>query len=1474
MNKKRIKHIVNAVIWPIVAIYFLLVILLQTPAVQGYIGNIASNSLEKKLGTIVSIGKINIGLFNRIIIDDVILKDQNNNNLLKAGRISAKFDIISILEGKISLSSAQLFGLKINAYKTDANTKPNYQFLLDSLASKNPNDSSVLNLNINSLIVRNGSIAYNQLDTKRSTRGIDVKHINVDNISGHFILNKISEDSVNISIKSLSLHEQSGLKINNIHFSFYANNKKAQLKNFTLKMPNSEIALGNTFIEYEKESGKLIEASVSYEAELKKSVIVPSDFAFIDYSLQKFNNPINLYAEINGTSTSLRLKQLKLTTKYTKLLLNGSIRNWQLNPRWSAKIEKFNISSEGIKYISNNTPKNIKLPKVLTSIGDISFFGQVGGYNKDFATTGVLKTGAGSANLALGKHMFDYTARIVTSNLQLNKILNNNKFGSIATKINIDGTIKNEKNINLKATGDISHFECNGYCYHNIIVNGNLNKTNANMAFNGMIGINDPNGKISIKGELSKKQNLSTANIIAEVDRLNIKAMKLYNKFPGNNISFNINANLKGTSINNAIGNINITNLVVTEKDNNYVLNNISINSGFEQGRHFVNMNSDFGKANIVGFFDYSSLPQSISNIIRNKLPTLPELPPYQKSNNSFALNLRLTKTDWLQKLLGINLEVIQPIAMHGEVNDQQKIIDLTASLPKFKYNGTTYESFVRMNTPNDTLTTDIHLKRINNKDNDFLWYIHAKAVDNKLHSSISWDNQSKNIFKGKLVSDANFYKTEKGQPAAHIKILPSDILVGDTVWNIKPADISYYANHLDISNLSVQHKKQHIIINGTATKNKEDNIQVDLNDVDVKYILNLVNFHSVDFSGQASGNASISSVFSDPQAEANLSVRNFRFQDGRMGTLEANVNYWNEEGQINIDAYTHDEGMKNTFIKGYVSPKHNSIDLNIDAEGTRLEFIEDFCGSFMKNVEATVAGNVRVYGPLNNINLTGKVVANGPVTISSLNTTYEMINDTVLIVPDHIIFQRDTVYDRNSNIGILSGSVDHKHLTNFKFYLNIEAKNLLAYDTHEFGNNTFYGTAYATGNCTIDGRNDGEVLIDVKATPEKGSQIVYNAASNTALTNQEFIHWTSRDIPTDSLHKKSINEDNKLSIPTNLHLNLLINMTPDATLRLLMDQQSGDYIALNGSGGLRATYYNKGGFDIYGSYLIDHGTYKLTIQNVIKKEFLFQQGGSIVFGGDPYNASLHLKAVHSIAGVSLSDLNIGRSFTNNNIRVNCLMDITGTPSTPKVGFGLDLPTINDDAKQMIFSLINSEEEMNQQVLYLLAVGRFYTTGNNNANINGTQQYSQTSLAMQSIISGTVSQQINSVLSNVINNTNWNFGANISTGDEGWNNAEYEGVLSGRMLNNRLLFNGQFGYRDNPNATTSFIGDFDLRYLIVPNGNFAIRVYNQTNDRYFTRNSLNTQGIGIILKKDFFNIKDLLGIKRTSNKPSTSDKKE
>ncbi|MBQ2359851.1 MAG: translocation/assembly module TamB domain-containing protein, partial [Prevotella sp.] len=337
-------------------------------------------------------------------------------------------------------------------------------------------------------------------------------------------------------------------------------------------------------------------------------------------------------------------------------------------------------------------------------------------------------------------------------------------------------------------------------------------------------------------------------------------------------------------------------------------------------------------------------------------------------------------------------------------------------------------------------------------------------------------------------------------------------------------------------------------------------------------------------------------------------------------------------------------------------------------------------------------------------------------------------------------------------------------------------------------------------------------------------------------------------------------------NMDSDIHINFLINTTPSATLKLIMDPKSGDYISLNGNGVLRATYYNKGSFDMFGNFVVDHGVYKLTIQNVIKRDFQFQQGGSISFGGDPYQAVLNLKALYTLNGVSLSDLSIGKSFSSNNIRVDCLMDITGTPNSPSIEFDFDMPTVGTDAKQMIYSIVNSGEERNQQVLYLLAIGRFYNQDANNATSESTGPYSQTSLAMQSILSGTISQQLNNVLGSVIKNNNWNFGANISTGNEGFNNAEYEGLLSGRLLNNRLLINGQFGYRDNVNATSSFIGDFDIRYLLYPNGNLAIKVYNQTNDRYFTRNSLTTQGVGLIMKKDFNGLSDLFGTKKKKKK--------
>jgi hypothetical protein len=91
-----------------------------------------------------------------------------------------------------------------------------------------------------------------------------------------------------------------------------------------------------------------------------------------------------------------------------------------------------------------------------------------------------------------------------------------------------------------------------------------------------------------------------------------------------------------------------------------------------------------------------------------------------------------------------------------------------------------------------------------------------------------------------------------------------SDILIGDSLWAIEPSDIIYYKNHLTVDHFNIRHNDQHILISGLATDQATDSLLVNLQNVNIKYILNLINFHSVEFGGYASGEASLKSVVFD----------------------------------------------------------------------------------------------------------------------------------------------------------------------------------------------------------------------------------------------------------------------------------------------------------------------------------------------------------------------------------------------------------------------------------------------------------------------------------------------------------------------------------------------------------------------------------------------------------------------------------
>ena len=1419
---KRFKHIISCIIWTIFALYVILIVLLHLPPVQTFLGSTVATALAQKFGTEVSVGRINLGFFNRIIIDDVRMLDQKGDSMIYASRLSAKVDPLPLKDGKISVSSAQLFGLRANIYRQNAKSDMNIQFMLDSLASKDTTQHKPLDLRIGSVIIRHGSIAYNQRDIASAAGVFSPQHIGISNLSAHIALHHLTDNDIHLSIKKIAFTDKSGLQVKNLRFKVNADKHQARLSDFQLELPKSHLLLEDLIATYRtNEKGKLISETLQFEGGIKPSLITLSDVACFAPILRKWNDALYIDTHFSGTSTSARIHQLHFKTQSGSILLkaNAKASDWNRKLHWLANIETLQVSDEGVEQIAANLGSKVKIPKEVLRLGNIYYKGVISGKGKSqIGTKGVLRTDAGNVEIDAHQNGRQLYAKVDTKGINLGKILDNAKLGIIAAHLTAQGTKEH-----LVAKGEIPLFDFNNYRFSNIRLDGSYNKG----LIDGLASIADPNINLQVVGKYSipKKQYEAQLNL----------------------------AHLQPTV------------LGVKMADNTYTLNDIRVSAKNEGADSYLDLEAPFANIHVKGQYDYGTLVQTMTNMLASKLPTLPGIgKTSNKARNNFSIEAEIASTEILQRMLGVPLNIQQPVVIDGNISDLDRSVNLTAQLPAFSYNGCDYSGgALQMNTEGDTLKVDARIKTGAAGSTSPTLHVKASAADNTLMASLGYNNHSKSLpIHGALNAEAQFYKNTDNVSTAHVDIKPSLIHIGEKPWKVHPADITYSKNHLEIENFEVSHGDQHVAVNGLATPNKEDSIVAQLKDVDVEYILNLVNFHSVDFSGKASGKAIVKSIFNDPDAYAKLDIKDFEFEHGPMGILHANVSFNKELSQIDINAVA-DEGEEHqTLIDGYVSPKRNYIDLGIEAQGTNMKFMESFCGSFMDDIQARAKGKVNLVGDLSDINLVGDLYATGKMHMKQLGTEYSFKNLHAHAIPDDILLNNDTIFDRNHNMALVSGGIHHKHLTRLSYDLTLKAHNFLGYDTHEFGDNTFYGTVYATGEVGIHGKS-GETIIDIDAEPGPGSIFVYNVASPDAISDKSFIHW--HDIApelTDSLKMQQKDADDDIDFSSDMRINFLVNATPNLTLKLMMDPQSGDYITLNGNGVLRANWFNKGSFDMFGNYVVDHGVYKLTIQNVIKKDFEFMPGGTIAFGGNPYNAPLNLQAKYTVNGVPLSDLSIGRSFSSNNIRVDCLMNITGTPQSPSVDFSMDLPTVNSDAKQMIYSVINSQEEMNQQVLYLLAIGRFYAQTKNNQSSEDADQQSQTSLAMQSFLSGTISQQLNTVLSNVVKSNNWNFGANISTGDEGFNNAEYEGILSGRLLNNRLLFNGQFGYRDNANATQSFIGDFDLRYLIFPNGNLAVRMYNQTNDRYFTRNSLNTQGLGLIMKKDFNGWRDLFGIKK------------
>lgn len=1117
--------------------------------------------------------------------------------------------------------------------------------------------------------------------------------------------------------------------------------------------------------------------------------------------------------------------------------------------RRSIKIEinEGAVTPEGITTLQTIAGDSLHKTDILKRLGNIHFKASGKISNEGGNCIADIETDGGNMR---GEFSFDrenrYKTTFTGTNINIGRISDNTDFAKCDIKIASNGKIIAETPEG-EFSAAIGSLGFKDYTYSPLTINGVFNGKN----ITAELGCNDKNFHVKTYFALAGGDN-------HEIDaKIRIDSVKPGNLNWDDKKGRTLTATIEGKYYWNETGksllDARAYNITLATPDEKKIIRTLHITDNNPlQGERFLLLSSDFMDAKIAGHFTYENLTATFNNILHEHLPALGVKSPV-KSDNMYSFRFDIKNTNMLSELLDLPVTINERSSIEGACDDNHHFFNFTVLLNnvdagEHKYRnitayGTAQSEQIKIDATLVCPQENGKLSIYDDTTGDTEIAFKATVADNHVINKTTWKSGNETDDNGVFGVDVALNLNRTGNLELNADIAPGKIVHNGTEWWLGACKIKGITDKYFIDDFSLNSTKKHLGINGTVGAGKEDKLTVSLKNIDLEEILNLVNFHSVLFGGTATGDLNLSSLTNTPQFDSKLNVENFTFEHGLLGNLDFSGG-WNDESQSLVlrgdilgDENTH------TIVSGFVSPANDTINLHIAADRTRLDFLNSMLKGIVSEINGCATGDIWVVGSLGKPNLAGAVKADGSFLVNTINTKYKMTGSKVKLVPDTIFFDHFEISDTYGHKGELSGSVNHKHLGNFTCELGIKAENLLAYNSSKFGDFPFYGTAFVTGNAGLSANEKG-IFLHANVRNDKHTRFVYDAGNIGEVTNKNFITFTDKNkkqqTKTENKEKPKLN-----NLLSRLNLEFVLDITQEMELKVFTNVKTDDYISIYGNGPVVAVYDEKEGFSMKGKLDLTRGTYKFTMQDLFLKEFDIMNSSTLTFDGDPFDAELNLQTKYTVQSASLSDLDPDGK-RHRSVKVNCLMDIAGKLDSPQLNFDIELPDATQEERELLASTVNTPDQKNMQFIYLLGIGKFYTY-----DYNQNSSDTQSSSAMESLISNTVSGQLNNMLSQIIDNKNWNISGNFSSSERGWNSMEVEGILEGRLLDNRLLINGNFGYRENALANTNFISEFEVQWLLDKNGNVSLKAYNKTNDRYFSDATLTTQGAGIILRHDF-----------------------
>ena len=148
----------------VVAVVLLLatIIISNSSYVQNKIIGLATDAIKKELNAEVQIGHVDINLFGqRASVSNVLLKDQQNRDMLSVKEIWGNLCLLPLLRGRVVLKEFSVSDVDVLVVQPE-DGPANYQFILDATKKdKKKKKSSVFQLDLRHALLKHLNVKYN-----------------------------------------------------------------------------------------------------------------------------------------------------------------------------------------------------------------------------------------------------------------------------------------------------------------------------------------------------------------------------------------------------------------------------------------------------------------------------------------------------------------------------------------------------------------------------------------------------------------------------------------------------------------------------------------------------------------------------------------------------------------------------------------------------------------------------------------------------------------------------------------------------------------------------------------------------------------------------------------------------------------------------------------------------------------------------------------------------------------------------------------------------------------------------------------------------------------------------------------------------------------------------------------------------------------------------------------------------------------